>query len=78
MIVAARRRGPRENAFQNRRRSAVSATLRLTHKTIGVEVRRGTYDVVVDGKRADLLSLFRDGGHIEGRPSAGVIPACLR
>ncbi len=25
------------------------ATLKLTHKAIGVEVRRGTYDVVVDG-----------------------------
>ena len=28
----------------------MSATLTLTHKTIGVEVRRGPYDVVVDGK----------------------------
>ncbi len=27
------------------------ATLRLVHKAIGVEVRRGTYDVMVDGKR---------------------------
>ncbi len=26
------------------------ATLKLTHKAIGVEVRRGTYDVVVDGR----------------------------
>ncbi len=25
------------------------ATLKLTHKAIGVEVRRGTYDVLVDG-----------------------------
>ena len=25
------------------------ATLRVTHKAIGVEVRRGAYDVVVDG-----------------------------
>lgn len=33
----------------------MSATLKLTHKTIGVEVRRGTYDVVVDGKRAGSL-----------------------
>jgi hypothetical protein len=45
------------NAFQNRRRSAMSGTLRLTHKTIGVEVRRGTYDVVVDGKRVGSLEL---------------------
>jgi hypothetical protein len=35
----------------------MSATLRLTHKTIGVEVRRGTYDAVVDGKRAGSLEL---------------------
>jgi hypothetical protein len=35
----------------------MSATLRLTHKTIGVEVRRGTYDVMVDGKRAGSLEL---------------------
>jgi hypothetical protein len=25
------------------------ATLKVTHEAIGVEVRRGTYDVVVDG-----------------------------
>ena len=35
----------------------MSATLKLTHKTIGVEVRRGTYDVVVDGQRAGSLEL---------------------
>ena len=35
----------------------MSATLKLTHKTIGVEVRRSTYDVVVDGKRAGSLKL---------------------
>ena len=28
----------------------MSATLRLTHKAIGAEVRRGTFDAVVDGK----------------------------
>jgi hypothetical protein len=28
----------------------MSATLTLTHKATGVEVRRGTYDVEVDGK----------------------------
>jgi hypothetical protein len=27
----------------------MSATLRLTHKSIGAEVRRGTYDAMVDG-----------------------------
>ncbi len=35
----------------------MSATLRLTHKTIGVEIRRGTYDVVVDGEPAGTLEL---------------------
>ena len=35
----------------------MSATLKLTHKAIGVEVRRGTYDVVVDGKRAGSVEL---------------------
>ena len=61
MTVAARlasvARAPRENALQNRRKSAMSATLKLTHKTIGVEIRRGTYDVVVDGKPAGSLEL---------------------
>jgi len=28
----------------------VPATLKLTHKAIGAEVRRGTYDALVDGK----------------------------
>ena len=28
----------------------MSATLRVTHKAIGAEVRRGAYDVVVDGE----------------------------
>ena len=35
----------------------MSATLRLTHKTIGAEVRRGTYDAVIDGKPAGSLDL---------------------
>lgn len=35
----------------------MSATLRLTHKAIGVEVRRGTYDVVVDGTPAGSVDL---------------------
>jgi hypothetical protein len=30
----------------------MSATLQLTHKAIGVEVRRGPYDVVLDGEQA--------------------------
>ena len=35
----------------------MAATLRLVHKAIGVEVRRGTYDVVVDGKPAGSVEL---------------------
>ena len=35
----------------------MSATLKLTHKTLGVEVRRGTYDIVVDGQRAGSVEM---------------------
>lgn len=35
----------------------MSATLKLTHKTIGVEVRRGTYDVEVDGHRVASVDM---------------------
>jgi hypothetical protein len=35
----------------------MSATLKVTHEAIGVEVRRGTYDVVVDGERAGSVEL---------------------
>ena len=35
----------------------MSATLKLTHKAMGVEVRRGTYDVEIDGKRVGLLEM---------------------
>jgi hypothetical protein len=35
----------------------MAATLKLTHKTIGVEVRRGTYDVVLDGESVGELEL---------------------
>jgi hypothetical protein len=33
------------------------ATLKVEHKTTGVEVRRGTYDIVVDGTRAGSVEL---------------------
>jgi hypothetical protein len=33
------------------------ATLKVEHKTIGVEIRRGTYDIVVDGTRAGSVEL---------------------
>ena len=32
-------------------------TLRLTHKSIGVEVRRGTYDVIVDSNRVTSVGM---------------------
>ena len=35
----------------------MAATLRLTHKAIGVEVRRGTYDALVDGKFAGSVKM---------------------
>ena len=41
----------------DKRRSTMAATLRLTHKAIGVEVRRGTYDIVVDGQRAGSVEM---------------------
>lgn len=35
----------------------MGATLRISHRTVGVEVRRGTYDVLVDGDRAGSVEL---------------------
>ena len=35
----------------------MAATLKLTHKAIGAEVRRGTYDIVVDGQPAGSLKM---------------------
>jgi hypothetical protein len=35
----------------------MSATLTVTHKAIGAEVRRGTYDIVLDGERAGSVEL---------------------
>ena len=35
----------------------MSATLKLTHKAIGVEVRRGTFDAVVDGERVGSVEM---------------------
>ena len=33
------------------------ATLKVSHKAIGVEVRRGTFDVLVDGTRAGSVEM---------------------
>ena len=35
----------------------MSATLKLTHKAIGAEVRRGAYDVVVDGEHVGSVEM---------------------
>ena len=35
----------------------MSATLKLTHKAIGAEVRRGTFDVLVDGQRVGSVEM---------------------
>lgn len=35
----------------------MTATLKLTHKAIGIEVRRGTYDILIDGQRAGSLDM---------------------
>ena len=35
----------------------MSATLKVTHKAIGAEVRRGTFDVVVDGERVGSVEM---------------------
>lgn len=35
----------------------MSATLKLTHKAIGAEVRRGAYDIEVDGERVGSVNM---------------------
>ncbi len=35
----------------------MAATLKMTHRAVGVEVRRGTYDIVLDGERVGSLEL---------------------
>ena len=35
----------------------MSATLTVTHKAIGAEVRRGTYDVVLDGESVGSVEM---------------------
>ena len=35
----------------------MSATLKLTHKALGAEVRRGAYDVIVDGERVGSVEM---------------------
>ena len=35
----------------------MTAMLKVTHKAIGAEVRRGTYDVLLDGKRVGSVEM---------------------
>lgn len=35
----------------------MSATLRLTRQGVGMELRRGTFDIMVDGKRVGSIEL---------------------
>lgn len=35
----------------------MSSTLRVTHKAIGVEFRRGSYDVLLDGQRVGSVDM---------------------
>jgi hypothetical protein len=35
----------------------MTATLKMTHKAVGAEVRRGTYEIVVDGQRAGSVDM---------------------
>jgi hypothetical protein len=35
----------------------MSATLKLTHKAIGAEVRRGAYEAIVDGERVGSVEM---------------------
>lgn len=35
----------------------MTATLKMSHKSLGVEVRRGTYEVIVDTQRVGLLAM---------------------
>jgi hypothetical protein len=50
-------RATREDALSEQEEIKMAATLKLTHRAIGVEVRRGTYDVVLEGERAGSLEL---------------------
>ena len=53
----------------------MSATLKLTHKSIGVEVRRGAYDVVVDGRG---LGISADERHDRDSDRTGTSDAAGR
>jgi hypothetical protein len=48
---------PEKHPFKNKRRSTMPATLKLTHRATGAEVRRGTYDLVLDGERVGSVKM---------------------
>jgi hypothetical protein len=63
----------------------MSATLKLTHKAIGVEARRGPYDVVLDGESVGSVEMnntieipIESGRHTlqvrNGRNSSRTVP----
>ena len=62
---------PEKRRSETRGDQQMPATLKLTHKAIGAEVRRGTYDVVVDGERAGSVEMNHT---IEIQSSLGVTP----
>ena len=35
----------------------MTATLKMTHKAIGAEIRRGTYDILIDGQPAGSVTM---------------------
>lgn len=43
----------------------MAAMLKLTHRAIGAEVRRGTYDIVVDGERAGSVEMNDNATEVE-------------
>jgi hypothetical protein len=48
---------PEKRRSEKRGDQQMSATLKLTHKATGAEVRRGPYDVVVDGERVGSVEM---------------------
>ncbi|HEV3281366.1 MAG TPA: hypothetical protein VG032_07155 [Acidimicrobiales bacterium] len=48
---------PDNGRSETRGDQQMSATLKLRHKAIGAEVRRGTYDVAVDGERVGSVEM---------------------
>ncbi len=53
----------------------MSATLKLTHKAIGAEVRRGTYVAVVDGERVGSVEM-NDTIEIPVEPGRHTLQIC--